>query len=258
MLMALLYPEGHAVTPDPQRVRVSMPIRIASVPSGHPYVRNLGIPDHLRDLAVPQVVVGALDVDVERLPDEPVPGEGPSAARWWPPPMLEPGWAEANSDRFDVFHVHFGFDAARPEDLRGLGRSLKRLGKPLVVTVHDLENPHHDDQSLHRSQLAALLEHATEVLTLTPGAASRIASDYGRSATVVAHPHIVPLERMSDRRGRNRIRGRRNGSEPVTVGLHLKSLRRNMTPMPVLEAAVEEVRDSAGGLKLRVDIHRDA
>jgi hypothetical protein len=32
--------------------------------------------------------------------------------------MLEPGWVTDNNDRFDVFHVHFGFDAIAPEDLR--------------------------------------------------------------------------------------------------------------------------------------------
>jgi hypothetical protein len=29
---------------------------------------------------------------------------------WWPPMMLESSWIARNHRRFDVFHVHFGFD----------------------------------------------------------------------------------------------------------------------------------------------------
>jgi hypothetical protein len=165
--------------------------------------------------------------------------------------MLAPGWVDANHDRFDLFHVHFGFDACDPGDLRRLGAALERYRKPMVVTVHDLENPHHDDQQLHRTQLAALLAHADEVLTLTPGAAREIGRLFGRAATPVAHPHIVPFDRMPEPEPHPPGRA-------VTAGLHLKSLRRNMNALPVLDEMVETADDSSGQLRIRVDIHRDA
>jgi glycosyltransferase involved in cell wall biosynthesis len=170
--------------------------------------------------------------------------------------MLSAGWVRENRSRFDVFHVHFGFDACAPDDLRSLGDELREAGKPLVVTVHDLENPHHEDQELHRTQLGALLETASEVITLTPGAADEIAALYGRKATVVAHPHIVPFDRMPDVR-------RPGASDPgtarrVKVGLHLKSLRRNMDPGPVVEAAIAAADQCADAAPVRIDIHKDA
>src|SRR4051812_32498848 len=79
-------------------------LRVLSVPSGHVYVRHLSS-------ARPDGVV--------RLPDPPVPG-APEAAQWWPPPALDPSWVSQHLEDFDVFHVHFGFDASSPEQLREL------------------------------------------------------------------------------------------------------------------------------------------
>ena len=56
------------------------PIRVASVPADHPYVRHLGAPG------------GDL---VERLADRREPGQ----RGWWPPRMLEPEWVRGNADR---------------------------------------------------------------------------------------------------------------------------------------------------------------
>jgi hypothetical protein len=60
---------------------------------------------------------------------------------WWPPLMLEPGWVSDNHDRFDVFHVHFGFDAIEPRALTDVMQELKEHGKPLLYTMHDLRQP---------------------------------------------------------------------------------------------------------------------
>ena len=72
-------------------------LRVASVPASHIYVRHLSDP-------------GGFDT-VTRLRD-PVPADGRTVpGGWWPPLMLDPGWIRENHHRFDVFHVHFGFDA---------------------------------------------------------------------------------------------------------------------------------------------------
>ena len=131
-----------------------------------------------------------------RLPD-PRPRADVPDAQWWPPRMLEPGWVDEHADEFDVMHVHFGFDAVSPDDLADVVASLRRHGKPLVVTVHDLRNPHHVERGLHDAQLGVLVEAADAVLTLTTGAARAIADRWGRDAVGVPQPHVVEEPRIS-------------------------------------------------------------
>lgn len=152
-----------------------MVLRVASVPSSHVYVRHLST-DH--------------DDGVRRLPDPP-PGPGLPTAQWWPPRMLAPGWVTANAAAFDVMHVHFGFDAVSPGDLTTWVGELRAAGKPLVLTVHDLRNPHHREPGLHDAQLSVLVTSADAILTLTDGAATQVRSRWGRSALVLPHPHVV-------------------------------------------------------------------
>ena len=205
-------------------------IRVASVPAGHVYVRHLSDPDD--------------DGTVLRLPDIEQPG---GEGRWWPPAMLDAGWIAANHETFDVFHVHFGFDAKSPRELQAIGSALRAAGVPLVVTVHDLRNPHHPDADLHDAQLGVLLEHAATVITLTPGAAVAIAARWGRIAEVLPHPHVVDWDTMS--------RPRPVHADYV-VGLHAKSVRANMdvtAVAPVLAATVSGLP----GARLRIDIHHE-
>ena len=206
-------------------------IRVASVPADHPYVRHIGMPGD----------------GVVRLADERRPGQ----RGWWPPRMLEPGWVEEHADAFDVFHVQFGYDGRHPEELRELCDLLRRLGKPLVYTVHDLRNPNHEAHHLHAEQLAVLVENADALLTLTEMAAEAIAHRFGRLALVVPHPHIVPLELLA---AYDRMPRRRSG--PPLVGLHLKSLRANMVGVPVLEA-LASLKSAVPSLRLRVDVHEE-
>ena len=212
------------------RERSNTSIRVASVPSGHVYVRHLG---DTRD-----------DGSVIRLPDVARPGD---EGRWWPPVMLDADWIAANHASFDVFHVHFGFDAKSPRELRAIGAALRAAGVPLVLTVHDLRNPHHPDAHLHDAQLGVLLECAAAVITLTPGAAETIAARWGRVAEVLPHPHVVDWATMS------RARPAHAG---FVVGLHAKSLRANMdvaAVAPVLAATVAGLP----GARLRIDIHHE-
>lgn len=205
-------------------------IRVASVPSGHPYVRNLGGSGGM----------------VDRLPDP----LGPDG-HWWPPRMLEPGWTVEHETEFDLMHVHFGFDGLAPETITAVCDALDRAGKPLVYTAHDLENPHHGEQSLHLAQMGVLMERSAAVATLTPGARDAIVRMSGREATVIPHPHIFPLDELPDERDRDQ-------GAPLVVALHYKSLRENMIGPAMLEATVAGV-ESFGPERVvvRVDIHRD-
>lgn len=159
--------------------------------------------------------------------------------------MLDAAWIESHCDEFDVFHVHFGFDAKRPDELRDVVGALRRAGIPLVVTVHDLRNPHHPGPELHDEQLATLIDSADALVTLTPGAAREIATRWGRTARVLAHPHVVGWERM--------IRPRRR-ADAMVVGLHAKSVRSNMDVLGVAEALVAAV-EQVPGTRLRIDLH---
>jgi beta-1,4-mannosyltransferase len=210
---------------------MSVPIRVASVPADHPYVRHIGSPD------------GDL---VERLPDEREPGQ----RGWWPPRMLETDWVERHAGDFDLFHVQFGFDGRHPEQLRELTALLDDLGKPLVYTVHDLRNPNHEDHRLHDAQLEVLVEAADALVTLTDCAARRIETRFGRRAEVIPHPHVVPLDLLAERYATPTP-----AADPPLVGLHLKSMRANMLGLPLLRALTEG--EGTRGARLRVDVHRE-
>lgn len=127
---------------------------VASVPSWHVYVEHFSHPS-------------VLDM-VSRLPD-PVPADGRKVlGGWWPPLMLEPGWVTDNHQLFDMFHVHYGFDAVAPDVLGEVMHELKVHDKPLVYTVHDLRNPHHCERSAHDEQQDVVVAAAQTLITLTP------------------------------------------------------------------------------------------
>ena len=210
-------------------------VRVASVPSDHVYVRHLGRPDGTDD--------------VVRLPD-PVPDTADvQPGQWWPPAMLDERWIKEHHDEFDVFHVHFGFDAESAEHLSGVLDALDEYGKPLVYTVHDLRNPHHADPHAHDEHLDVLIPRADALITLTPGAAHHIAARWGRSAHVIPHPHVVEPDRM-------RVSRRRTRDERFVIGVHAKSVRPSMDPRAAIEALLPLV-DELPGAQLVVDVHHD-
>ncbi len=71
------------------------PVRVAAVPSGHPYVTAVADPTHVTLLADP-------------------PPPGAPAGRWWPPQILLPEWLRDNAADFDLVHVHFGIESYTP------------------------------------------------------------------------------------------------------------------------------------------------
>jgi hypothetical protein len=208
-------------------------ITVASVPANHVYVRHLTAPD--------------TDDRVRRLPDPRPCGAPSDQSVWWPPVMLDPDWIERHHETFDVFHIHFGFDAQSVENLTGVVQTLRKHGKPLVQTVHDLRNPHHRDRAAHDAHLDVLVPAADHLVTLTPGAAAVIAQRWGRTAQVLPHPHAVELADLEC------PRANRDG---VVVGVHLKSLRANMSCLPLLEVLAGAI-DALPGVALRVDIHSE-
>lgn len=202
------------------------------MPESHVYVR------HLADPAAAATVV--------RLPD-PVPTHGSTVpGAWWPPLMLEPDWIATHHHQFDVFHVHFGFDALSADTLAKVLTELRRRGKPLVYTAHDLRNPHHPDPTAHRAHLDLLVPAADEVITLTPGAAQQIRQQWDCAVTVLPHPHVAQRSLIERKRRRN--------SEHFTIGVHVKSLRANMDPFPVLDTLADLVTGLPGA-RLLINVH---
>ena len=161
--------------------------------------------------------------------------------------MLSLDWIAEHHDEFDVFHVQFGFDAQDPANLDAVAVELARLGKPLVYTVHDLRNPHHASPEAHDAHLDVLMRRADALITLTSGAARTIEARWGRQPSVVPHPHVVDFDRM----GRDRP-----SREGFVIGLHAKSVRASMSPLPVIETLQKAVA-ALPGARLIVDIHHD-
>lgn len=213
------------------------PITVASVPGSHVYIRHLSNLDN----AAPAIT---------RLPDPPpTRADTPAGAPWWPPAMLDPEWVR--DCEADVFHIHFGFDAHSPAQLHAVIDALEVRGIPLVYTVHDLQNPHHEDDVLHSSQLDVLIPRATEVITLTPKAAEEIRRRWNIDAHVIAHPHVAEFETITELGGSSLRR-----QEEFRLGIHLKSLRANMVGIPLLQAAAGAVTKIPGGI-LQVNLHHD-
>jgi hypothetical protein len=110
--------------------------------------------------------------------------------------------------------------------------ALRAVRKPLVYTVHDLRNPHHLDPRAHDAHLDVLIPQADGLVTLTAGAAAEVAARWRRRPTVLPHPHVVELDRPS--------RSRASGPSFV-IGVHAKSVRASMAPLPVIRALAEVV-----------------
>ena len=203
-------------------------ISVASVPAGHPYVHAVSDPEA-----------------VALLPD-PTPPGATLPGQWWPPRLLEPDYLNGRIDAIDVLHVHFGFESAPPDVLRRVIKITAAHRVPLVLTVHDLQNPHFVDPAEHLARLDVLVPAASAVITLTPGAARAIRTRWGRVATVLPHPHVLPMESV----------GTPRAARPVpVVGVHAKSLRANIDPLPVIDALLATARPD---WLLRVDLDAEA
>jgi len=205
-------------------------IRVASVPAAHPYVTAITDPTHLSVLT------------------DPVPPGATHPGQWWPPQWLDPAHLLGHIERIDVLHVHFGFESIEHDDLVAIADVVAAHSVPLVVTVHDLANPHLQDQTGHVAKLGTLVRRADAVITLTPGAARQVSDRWGVAATVLPHPHLLPIDHV----GAPRVRRPR----PV-VAVHAKFLRANIDPWPVVDTLVGD-HALTERVWLRVDLDENA
>lgn len=197
-------------------------VNVVSIPAGHVY------PQALR--------AGAGWSDIEVLPDPVLDPADPG--RWWPHPALNRSWWEQRPRQVDVCHLHFGFEHLTEEQTRDFVAVLEQHRIPLVLTVHDLDNPHLADQHAFHRQLNILVAAATRVLTLSDCAAGIIRHRYGKTATVVPHPPVVPAEHRAPARG-------------TGAAVFLKSLRANVVAEPGF------FRQLAAQVPLTVYLHDD-
>ena len=190
-------------------------IRVRSIPAGHDYVRHcLGSAAGVRVLGDP-----LLD------PADP--------ARWWPHPALEAAERPGVLDDTDLVHVHFGYEHRSPDQVARFVTAVRERGIALVMTVHDLTNPHEADPAAHLERTGQLVRGADSVITLTGGAAAEIRRRWGVAAHVIPHPRLMPAT-ITEPHRRRRLRDRRDhlaagspddGAGHRTVGVVLGSLR---------------------------------
>ena len=206
-------------------------MRVRSVPAGHDYVRHsLG---------------GAADVVAL---DDPVldPAE---PSRWWPHPALEAAERPEVLDGADLVHLHFGYEHRTPDQVAGFVSALRARAMPLVVTVHDLTNPHEPDPAAHLERTGHLVRGASAVLTLTAGAAAKIRERWGVDARVIPHPRLGPAG-VTEPLRRERVGGRSRR----TVGVVLGTLRAGVAAEELLPALAEALpQDTRLVVMIRAD-----
>ncbi|TFV86490.1 hypothetical protein E4P38_17125 [Blastococcus sp. CT_GayMR16] len=136
-----------------------------------------------------------------------------------PSPWLDVAHLDAHAGEIDVLHLHAGDAAVAAVAGQCWAETARRLGLPLVVTVHRVppsgRSARSPVEARYEAHLEAVLATAEVVLTLTPGAADEIADRYGRTAIVVSHPAAaVPDPALGSERG---LVGLRLG--PPTAGV---------------------------------------
>jgi glycosyltransferase involved in cell wall biosynthesis len=206
------------------------PVRVAAVPAGHPYVRSVTDARH-----------------VHLLPDPPVPGA--PRAQWWPPQVLAGDWTARHADEYDLVHLHFGLESFSPETVARAIHAAQRRGRPVVYTVHDLENPQLIDQRAHLEILDVVVPAVDRLITLTPGAAADVRARWGRECTVIAHPTLdesAPWEVSG---------GDGSASTTVRAGVHLRDLRPNIDAIGAIDDLVSATAELAdAGVEARVTV----
>jgi hypothetical protein len=140
-----------------------------------------------------------------------------------------------------VLHVHSGYRFLDERSMECWTETVRRLGIPLVVTVHQLRDPEQRTRARQDPHTAALLSTAELVLTLTPGAAEEIVGRFGRTPIVVAHPSLaVPDPEL--------------GAERGLVGVRLGPTSWAMPDPPaIVRAALSGAVSGGGRLRVLVD-----
>jgi hypothetical protein len=186
---------------------------VLAIPAGHRYVQRIR-PDGYRFL-----------------PDPTEP--------WWPHQGLEPTHVRRIGREVDLVHLHFGFEHRTTAQLVTWLDTLDEFRLPLVVTAHDVRNPHLLDNRRHEEHLAVLLERASVVLTLTPCAAQELQLQWGREATVIAHPPLYASAPEA-------------ATERGLIGITLKA-RPSAFGLALLEPVLAAARRRGGRLQARFE-----
>lgn len=210
---------------------------VLAIPCAHPYVQAL------------QPAGGW--TFTEFLPDPVVNPARPE--QWWPHPAFEQPWWEErdrqdSAEHIDLVHLHFGYEHLTVQQTRNFIKILRTRRIPLVLTVHDIDNPHVVDQQAFHAQLRILLDDAARILTLTEAARTRLSVDFHvdpRLVTVVSHPRIVENPEA--------VIPAQHGTD---IGVFLKSVRTNVVSDPAFYQSLAE-RCASQGRELSVFLHRD-
>jgi hypothetical protein len=203
---------------DPPEARGSLrrggPVRVATIPFADAYVDAVLPPDAVR--------VGPCG-DLS--------------------PWLDVSYLAAHAAEVDLLHLHTGpAHVAAAADQRW-AETVRRLGIPLVVTVHRMRAPTGGcaGEPAMDAHLAAVLSTAEVVFTLTPGAADEIAERFGRTAIVVAHPSLA-------------VRDPELGAERGLVGLRLGGISAAVPdPGALVRAALSGAVSGGGRLRVLID-----
>lgn len=199
---------------------------MAAIPGGHPYIRAITDP-----------------AAVAVLPD-PVP-PGAEAGRWWPPQMLDARWIRDHSDEFDVFHLHFGAESFSPGHVGAAIAAAQRAGKPVIYTVHDLQNPQLSDQGEHERMLDEVIPVVDVLVTLTAAARDEIAERWRRDAIVIPHPSLLEVDAPLG-----------HPRDTTRVGVHLRDLRPNIDAVGVVTTLIRAVAElRAAGSRITARVH---
>jgi len=147
--------------------------------------------------------------------------------------VLLPAWLETHAEEFDLVHVHFGIESYSPAELADTVATLRRLRRPLVYTIHDLENPQLSTQDDHRASIAVLAAAADELITLTDTADAEVGEIVHRPTTVIAHPTLLGDD----------PRPTGSAHDVTRVGVHLRDLRPNIDGVGTTATLVRAVAD---------------
>lgn len=142
---------------------------------------------------------------------------------------MTPEWLAAHARDYDVLHVHFGLESFSPDQVRAGLDAARLAGRPVIFTVHDLDNPQLIDQAPYRELLDVIVPAADRLVTLTDTAAAEIDRRWQRSSLVVPHPTLTAGTTPPARRHDDGIR----------VGMHLRDLRPNIDAERAVQAMVD-------------------
>src|SRR5699024_5281236 len=110
---------------------------------------------------------------------------------------------------------------------------LARAEVPLVLTVHDIVYPTHEDELPHRDHTGTLVEAAAAVITLTEVAAHELWVRWGVEPVVVPHPRLLDEDEVSSAiRAGKHLRGR---DDPLVVGVLLERMGENIEGPELLD-----------------------